>query len=295
MNKIILSSIVITSLLTITYASETKAWLMDIKTGERIYSKSTVPSKAKNSTKEIESLNKEIKSLKLNIATLEADNKKNIKTEAKVLNNLVKEKDIATKNAANYLTQINEGLESLVEERTQELEEKNTLLHDLANRDGMTALYNHRASLEKLNSMIQTAKRYEYKLCVIMMDIDFFKVINDTFGHQAGDIVILKIANIIKKNVRQSDVAGRYGGEEFILILHDATLQTSVELADRIRMQIASLKIPEIRNTKVTMSFGISKFDNQASCQELLREADVALYAAKEQGRNRIITSNDLH
>ncbi len=211
------------------------------------------------------------------------------------LNNLVKEKDIATKNAANYLTQINEGLESLVEERTQELEEKNTLLHDLANRDGMTALYNHRASLEKLNSMIQTAKRYEYKLCVIMMDIDFFKVINDTFGHQAGDIVILKIANIIKKNVRQSDVAGRYGGEEFILILHDATLQTSVELADRIRMQIASLKIPEIRNTKVTMSFGISKFDNQASCQELLREADVALYAAKEQGRNRIITSNDLH
>ena len=189
---------------------------------------------------------------------------------------------------------MNEGLETLVLQRTKELEEKNTLLEDMANRDGMTSLLNHRASLQELNSMIKTAQRYKYKLCMIMMDIDFFKSINDTYGHQAGDIVILKIATIIKKNIRQSDTAGRYGGEEFILILHDSDLKTSTQLSERIRVEIESLKISEIENTKVTMSFGISQLQTNTDSRELIKKADLALYAAKEQGRNRVVTESEL-
>jgi len=202
---------------------------------------------------------------------------------------LFEEKTKATQKATEYLNQINEGLESLVKERTQELEEKNELLLNLAIRDSMTGMLNHNASIEKLNSMKLTALRYGHDLAVIMLDIDLFKAINDKYGHPAGDKVIIQIANVINKNIRQSDIAGRYGGEEFIVILHNTNAQEALDLAERIRLEIASLKISEIANQPITVSLGVSSFEHLTPNTDLIKRADIALYNAKESGRNRVV------
>lgn len=205
------------------------------------------------------------------------------------LNIVNEEKNRARKEASRYINQINEGLESLVKERTKELEEKNKLLSELAIRDGMTGMLNHNASIEKLNTMKSAALRYGYKLAVIMLDIDLFKSINDTYGHPTGDKILLEIAKVIKKNIRKSDAAGRYGGEEFIILLHNTDEKSALELAQRIRKGIAFLKIPEINKQQVTASFGVSVFDASSPDLDIVKQADIALYNAKEAGRNRVV------
>ncbi len=202
---------------------------------------------------------------------------------------LLLEKEQATKKATTYLNQINEGLESLVKERTQELQEKNELLSNLAIRDSMTGMLNHNASIEKLNSMKLTALRYGYSLAVVMLDIDLFKAINDKYGHPAGDKVIIQIADVINKTIRQSDVSGRYGGEEFILILHNTNINDALELSERIRVKIESLQIAEIAQQPITVSLGVTIFDNSIPDGDLIKQADIALYSAKESGRNRVV------
>lgn len=203
-------------------------------------------------------------------------------------NILYLEKEEATQNATKYLNQINEGLESLVEERTRELEDKNELLSELAIKDTMTGMLNHNTSIEILNSMIETAKRYHYKLAVIMVDIDLFKLVNDKYGHPAGDQVIIEVANIIHRNIRESDACGRYGGEEFIILLHDMNEEDARDLAERMRISIESLKISTIKNQQVSASFGISMFDELRPDLDLIKQSDNALYISKQMGRNRV-------
>jgi len=205
------------------------------------------------------------------------------------INILYDEKEKATQNATKYLNQINEGLESLVTERTEELEKKNKLLSELAIKDSMTSMLNHNSSIERLSNMKSAALRYNYKLSVIMIDIDLFKLINDTYGHPAGDQVIIKIANVIHKIIRKSDTAGRYGGEEFILLLHNIDEKTTMDLAERIRLNIESLRIPEINFQAVSASFGVSIFDANNPDTDIIKKADNALYEAKSRGRNRVI------
>jgi len=204
------------------------------------------------------------------------------------INILYDEKEKATKEANRYLNQINEGLESLVLERTKELNHKNELLSELAIKDSMTNMLNHNASIERLNSMKSTAIRHKYNLAVIMIDIDLFKAINDRYGHPAGDQVIIEIAKVINNNIRPSDSAGRYGGEEFIIILHDIDEANAVELAERIRVDIESLKISAIDNQPVSASFGVSALDSSNPYCDIIKQADEALYAAKDSGRNRV-------
>jgi len=201
---------------------------------------------------------------------------------------LFQEKKQATLKATEYLNQINEGLESLVLERTKELNHKNELLNELAIKDSMTNMLNHNASIESLNSMKSTALRHGYNLAVIMIDIDLFKAINDRYGHPAGDQVIIEIAEIINKNIRSSDSAGRYGGEEFIVILHDIDEVSALELAERIRISIESLKIGAIENQPVSASFGVSALDSSNPYCDIIKQADEALYAAKDSGRNNV-------
>jgi diguanylate cyclase (GGDEF)-like protein len=208
------------------------------------------------------------------------------------INTLHKDKEIATEDANKYLNQINEGLESLVAERTKELKEKNKLLGELAIRDSMTGMLNHNASIEKLSSMKSAAIRYGYKLAVVMIDIDFFKSINDKYGHPAGDMVIIQIADVINHSIRLSDSEGRYGGEEFILLLHDTDAHNAVELSERIRTSIEALKIPEIGNKRVSASFGIAVFDSSSFDADIIKHADTALYEAKKSGRNRVVVYN---
>ncbi|MEA3374272.1 MAG: diguanylate cyclase [Campylobacterota bacterium] len=200
-----------------------------------------------------------------------------------------KEKAIVKANA--YLHQINEGLESLVDKRTEELQEKNNQLRELAIRDSMTGMLNHNSSIEHLDQMKSAAIRYNNTLTTVMLDIDWFKKINDNYGHPAGDRVIIAIADVLNENIRASDVCGRYGGEEFILILPELDGPHALELCERIRKNIMTLKIPEIDNTLITASFGVSTFDPSHPDTDLIMQADIALYNAKAAGRNRIVLS----
>ncbi|MEA3371739.1 MAG: diguanylate cyclase [Campylobacterota bacterium] len=204
------------------------------------------------------------------------------------INLVYQEKEEAKQKATEYLNQMNEGLESLVLERTKELNHKNELLSQLAIRDSMTNMLNHNASIEALSSMKSTALRNGYNLAVIMIDIDFFKSINDKYGHPAGDQVIIKIAEIINKNIRPSDTAGRYGGEEFIVILHNTNEIDAKELAERLRKNIESTKITAIENQSISASFGISVLNPLEPDLDIILQADKALYQAKSSGRNNI-------
>ncbi len=174
-----------------------------------------------------------------------------------------------------------------------ELEEKNTILEELIKKDGLTNLYNHRYFHERISEEYNRAMRYSYPLSCILMDIDHFKKVNDTYGHQAGDVILKTLAKIITKNIRQVDIAARYGGEEFALILPHTYIEKSVVMAERIREQVegTTFYFNDI-TIKATISMGLACFpeNKPASYTELIRFADESLYVAKESGRNRVKT-----
>lgn len=202
------------------------------------------------------------------------------------------EKEQAKQHAKQCLIQMNEELESLVSERTKKLQEINEKLRELASHDCKTGLLNYSAILNYLNLMQKAAKRNDTDLAVIMIDIDHFKGVNDTYGHLAGDIVINCIADLLKTSTRDSDACGRYGGEEFILLLPQLDLDSVIKLSERVRRQIQHLKIAEINGSPVTASFGIAMFDPREPNENLVARADHALYRAKGTGRNRVVYSS---
>ncbi len=202
-------------------------------------------------------------------------------------------RDKASAQANAYLHQLNEELEVLVAERTQALEEQNKTLNELAVQDSMTGLLNHKASIDCLAMLQSSAKRYVYNLAVIMMDIDKFKSINDGYGHQADDKLIVTVANVLKDTLRKSDGCGRYGGDEFIMILPESNARSAELLAERIRKDIHEVKIPEIDNTSIGTSFGVAEFDPSHPDNNLINMADSALYKAKKAGRNQVICSGE--
>jgi len=199
------------------------------------------------------------------------------------------DKEQAQLDSQQYLFQLNNKLEALVERRTESLRATNLALTELASHDGLTGLLNHNAVLDYLQRMKHLALRHQNNLAVIMLDIDYFKKINDQFGHQVGDRVLVSIASILKKNLRNSDGAGRYGGEEFILILPETNLDSAKILADRIRIQIMAMKLTKLAGRQVTASFGISILNHDNPEEDLVSQADSALYKAKDNGRNQVI------
>jgi diguanylate cyclase (GGDEF)-like protein len=207
------------------------------------------------------------------------------------LRQLQRAKALAAESAQRYLTALNEELEKLVRDRTRALERTNAELKDLATRDSLTGLLNHKATFEQLEQLRRTAYRYREPLAVVMADIDHFKEINDRFGHLVGDRVLVTVAHLLLQGVRASDVCGRYGGEEFLLVLPKANADTAFELAERLRLQLGSINLPELGRTKVTASFGVAEVDplaESSSADAIIRRADEALYAAKNNGRNQV-------
>ena len=164
----------------------------------------------------------------------------------------------------------------------------------LASRDGRTGVENHRTFQERFLNEILRAQRYDHQLAVLMMDIDFFKKVNDSYGHPIGDLVLKEVAKIISQNIRATDLMARYGGEEFVCMLADTDRAKAVETAERIRDSI-SAKVFESGTVKfqVTMSIGgaIYPVDSRHG-REILEKADKALYRAKETGRNRLVFYN---
>ncbi len=162
--------------------------------------------------------------------------------------------------------------------------------------------YNNRHQFEKrLKETTAAAKRQNQPLCCIMSDIDFFKRVNDTYGHAVGDCVLKNVAKTIKKELRESDIPSRYGGEEFIFLLPQTNLDEAKVVAERLRskvekkkINIEDYKIEGIKEIQVTISIGVSEFKKTDKNPEILyKKADSALYQAKESGRNRVVVSQD--
>ena len=175
----------------------------------------------------------------------------------------------------------------ITERKTMEknIKQKNKKLIQLATRDGLTNVFNHKTILNRLNEEMERAERAKQNLCVIMMDIDNFKKVNDVYGHQAGDKVLKNIAKVIRQNCRKVDILGRYGGEEFLLILPNTNSANACDLGERIRKGIENSIVAE--NIKVTISCGVAQF-TQGKATSLIGQADKKLYIAKASGKNRV-------
>ncbi len=164
--------------------------------------------------------------------------------------------------------------------------------------DGLTQLYNHDHLIRILDNEMNRARRYGHPLAVFMLDIDFFKAVNDTYGHLAGNSTLERIAAVLRASVRDVDVVGRFGGEEFAVLLPESTVNDAKQVAERVRTTIAATVRPdELRSHVVTASIGIADTEDQRvrSAADLIDLADRALYLAKRRGRNQIACCEELN
>ncbi len=183
---------------------------------------------------------------------------------------------------------------TMISQRIQELKEINQDLEDISVRDSLTGLFNRRYLPELLSRWISRAKRKNEQIVVFMIDLDYFKEINDQFGHKMGDKVLQIIARCLIENARQEDVVCRYGGEEFTVLLFDTSPEIAFERAEKLRIAVETLstKYKKYVPKKITISIGISSFPkNGQTVNTLIKAADAALYLAKRQGRNKVVIS----
>lgn len=167
--------------------------------------------------------------------------------------------------------------------------ERMKLLRSFMVRDSMTGLYNHTATKDHLETAVARAQRNGGEVCFAMIDVDRFKQINDNYGHTMGDQVLVALARLIGRRVRTSDIVGRYGGEEFAVVLPDCDLAAAVELLNRLRESFAALRFPAgPEQFSCSFSCGVAPFSRFNSADQLCRAADAALYRAKENGRNLV-------
>jgi diguanylate cyclase (GGDEF)-like protein len=175
-----------------------------------------------------------------------------------------------------------------------ELEELNSRLADQARTDALTGLGNRLRMREDLELFRARMRRYGQTYCAVLLDIDFFKSYNDTYGHPAGDEVLRRVAGAIGSNCRSGDSPYRYGGEEFLIILPEQTLEAGVSIAERLRRMVEALEIPHGAKAPpgfVTISAGVAAISGESgkAAEALLEEADTALYEAKRSGKNRVV------
>ena len=185
-----------------------------------------------------------------------------------------------------------QALQSALASREKELSELNGRLRQISLTDGLTQVDNRRSLEERLHDMWQHSVRLHEPIAVVMCDIDKFKSVNDTYGHQAGDSVLKEFAQLLKGEAREIDRVGRYGGEEFLLILSGTVLDAAVTFAERLREKVETHNFTYSGGTLCrTMSCGVAAAPHpRVKDQEaLLRAADEALYVAKETGRNRVV------
>lgn len=187
------------------------------------------------------------------------------------------------------------GLRRDVREKNQALTRQNSELEvalqrisDMAIRDELTGVYNRRYLMERIAEEAHRCLRNGSAFCICMVDIDWFKEINDTYGHQSGDEVIRSVARCASGSLRQLDFFGRYGGEEFAMVLTDTPLEGAMVTAERVRARIEQLDFAGIGpDVRVTVSIGVAEHIRRTDSGATLKRADAALYRAKESGRNR--------
>ena len=190
--------------------------------------------------------------------------------------------------AAARVTSLHRQLNS----QKKELERLNFELFKQARRDPLTKLGNRLRLREDLETLRARVERYGHSYCAILCDVDYFKLYNDTYGHLKGDEVLQKVAEVVVQSFRTGDTSYRYGGEEFLIILPEQSLETATVAAERLRQMMEDQKIPHHPSPHgiVTVSCGLAELSpgEKKSIEELLKEADTALYQAKENGKNRV-------
>lgn len=183
-------------------------------------------------------------------------------------------------NAQKNLRAAYETLEQKVEDRTAELSAKNIALEVASSTDALTGLINRMKLDEILHYEINLSKRYEYSFCIILVDLDHFKKINDTYGHIAGDEVLIAFASLLKENLRATDTIGRWGGEEFLIICPSTERESCMLAAEKLREKVAESSFPIVEN--LTASFGVTCYRGGDNVNSIVKRADEALYRAKE-------------
>lgn len=196
--------------------------------------------------------------------------------------------------AQKSLADLNQGLENIVLERTQDLDDKNkkleqasVRLQEVANTDPLTGLGNRRAAMNDINAYLQRSKHAGKAFSLALLDVDFFKKINDTFGHNVGDKVLCALAISIKQTLRPSDRVYRWGGEEFLIALPDTQIDFATAVSERICSNIRNVRVADVGC--ITASLGVAVLQDSDSIDELIQRADVMLYQAKHNGRNQVL------
>ena len=201
--------------------------------------------------------------------------------------------------ASDYVTKPFDAGELVARVRVQlkvkalqdELKRSNELLRKLSITDPLTHLHNRRHLMEMVEKEFQRAARKGGYLSLVILDIDYFKKINDTYGHQEGDKVLASLADIVRKGLRSYDVAARYGGEEFVLLLPETPLYEAQTIAERLRTEVQDhIFNGSLQGQVITISLGVATYPSSRieSIDSLFRQADEALYRAKQNGRNRV-------
>lgn len=188
------------------------------------------------------------------------------------------------------MNRVNQNHETLILCTLQDItEESRTIKYfeELSIKDDLTGVCNRRCLEGKLEEYITLAKRYNRPLSVIMFDIDFFKHINDSYGHDVGDKVLKTISNTVSSNIRATDILARYGGEEFVIIAPETTLEDAKALAEKLRKEIESFLFEE--GFSITCSFGVTSLNQEDTRETILKRVDEALYKAKREGRNKVV------
>ncbi len=189
-----------------------------------------------------------------------------------------------------HLNSYNRDLNKEVENRTKQLQEANEELKVLAHTDPLTGISNRGYFMHLGKKYFDIAMRNKTPLLLMSLDLDYFKNINDTYGHQAGDKVLIEFTKTITKLLRDSDIFGRVGGEEFSIVLQNTTLDGAKIFAERVRRSIEEMQV-EVNNKKIgiTVSIGFAKLSDEVKIDDLLQKSDIALYKAKNSGRNRVV------
>ncbi|WP_051638902.1 GGDEF domain-containing protein [Exiguobacterium aurantiacum] len=172
----------------------------------------------------------------------------------------------------------------IIEDATEQRRYEERMEH-LSSLDPLTELYNRKKVNDLLAAVAENPSQSS-DAAVIMLDIDYFKLVNDTFGHPTGDLVLRAIAQLLRRNIRKTDAIGRWGGEEFLIVAPHSTLSEGVRLADKLRQKVNDEPFGPVPH--VTCSFGVSSFEGGKSVEQVLKDADEALYVAKNMGRNQV-------
>jgi diguanylate cyclase (GGDEF)-like protein len=170
--------------------------------------------------------------------------------------------------------------------KENKIKEINEKLVEISQVDDLTGLFNRRKILDELEKTIDVARQYSSDFCVVMMDLDNFKRVNDKLGHIEGDKALCEFADVVKSNLRKNDILGRWGGEEFIILIPGSKKEDAFKFVERIRRKVEEHSFDKIG--RLTFSVGICEFNPEYSDDKLIGNADFALYLSKQLGRNKV-------